>query len=80
MHQLTGDFYTVGELLDRTLKSIGMSLGISTNLQAVTAQYVGVRLEQKRLLLKPATNPYTHKIPRRTKAQKVKGQILILSF
>ena len=39
MHQLTGDFYTVGEILGHTLKGIGMSLGISTNLEAVTAQY-----------------------------------------
>ena len=45
MHQLTGDFYTVGEILGHTLKGIGMSLGISTNLEAVTAQYVNVRLE-----------------------------------
>ena len=47
MHQLTGDFYTVGEILGHTLKGIGMSLGISTNLEAVTAQYVDVRLERK---------------------------------
>ena len=42
MHQLTGDFYTVGEILGHTLKGIGISLGISTNLEAVTAQYVCV--------------------------------------
>ena len=40
-------FYTVGEILGHTLKGIGMSLGISTNLEAVTAQYVDVRLERK---------------------------------
>ena len=51
MHQLTGDFYTVGEILGHTLKGIGMSLGISTNLEAVTAQYVNVRLERKRAVL-----------------------------
>jgi integrase len=51
MHQLTGDFYTVGEILGHTLKGIGMSLGISTNLEAVTAQYVDVRLERKREVL-----------------------------
>lgn len=43
MHQLTGDLYTVGEILGHTLKGIGMSLGISTSLEAVTAQYVDVR-------------------------------------
>ena len=52
MHQLTGDFYTVGEILGHTLKGIGMSLGISTNLEAVTAQYVNVRLERKKAVLK----------------------------
>ena len=46
MHQLTGDFYKVGEILEHTLKGIGMSLGIATNLEAVTAQYVDVRLER----------------------------------
>ena len=34
-----------------TLKGIGMSLGISTNLEAVTAQYVNVRLERKKAVL-----------------------------
>ena len=51
MHQLTGDFYTVGEILGHTLKGIGISLGISTNLEAVTAQYVDVRLDRKRTVL-----------------------------
>jgi len=51
MHQLTGDFYTVGEILGHTLKGIGMSLGISTNLDAVTARYVDVRLERKKEVL-----------------------------
>lgn len=51
MHQLTGDFYTVGEILGHTLKGIGISLGISTNLEVVTAQYVDVRLERKQRVL-----------------------------
>lgn len=51
MHQLTGDFYTVGEILGHTLKGIGISLGISTNLEAVTAQYVDVRLDRKKVVL-----------------------------
>lgn len=37
MHELTGDFYTVGEILGHTLKGIGLSLGISTNMADVTA-------------------------------------------
>jgi integrase len=47
MHQLTGDFYTVGEILGHTLKGIGIQLGISSSLDAVTARYVDVRLERK---------------------------------
>ena len=39
------------ETLVNTLKGIGMSLGISTNLEAVTAQYVDVRLERKKTVL-----------------------------
>ena len=51
IHQLTGDFYTVGMVLGHSLKGIGMALGISTNLEAVTAQYVDVRLDRKRIVL-----------------------------
>ena len=50
-HQLTGDFCTVGGILGHTLKGIGISLGISTNLEAVIAQYVDVRLERKKSVL-----------------------------
>jgi integrase len=51
MHQLTGDFYTVGEILGYTLKGIGMSLGMSTNMDAVAAVYVDIRLERKMTVL-----------------------------
>lgn len=61
MHQLTGDFYTVGEILGHTLKGIGMSLGISTNLEAVTAQYVDVRLEPRSRYWKFITRLYINK-------------------
>lgn len=47
MYELTGDFYTVGEILGHTLKGVGMALGISTKLDAVTAQYIDVRIERK---------------------------------
>jgi len=30
MHQLTGDFYTVGKILGHSLKDIGIQLGISS--------------------------------------------------
>lgn len=51
MHQLTGDFFTVGEILGHTLKGIGITLGISGNLDAVTKQYVEVRVDRKRAVL-----------------------------
>ncbi|MDR2783139.1 MAG: tyrosine-type recombinase/integrase [Treponema sp.] len=51
MHQLTGDFYTVGEILGHTLAGIGASLGLSMNFEAVTARYVDVRLERKKEVL-----------------------------
>ena len=51
MHQLTGDFFTVGMILGHSLKGAGIQLGISTKLDAVTAQYVDVRLERKKEVL-----------------------------
>lgn len=51
MHQLTGDFYTVGQILGHSLKGIGIQLQLSNNLEAVTAQYVDVRVERKRVVL-----------------------------
>lgn len=51
MHQLTGDFYTVGKILGHSLKGVGMHLGISTNLEAVTERYVDVRVDRKKIVL-----------------------------
>ena len=51
MHQLTGDFYTVGMILGHSLKGVGIQLGISTNLEVVTAQYIDVRLDRKKIVL-----------------------------
>jgi integrase len=51
MHQLTGDFFTVGMILGHSLKGVGIQLGISTKLDAVTARYVDVRLERKKEVL-----------------------------
>ena len=51
MHQLTGDFYTIGQILGHSLKGIGIQLQLSNNLEAVTAQYVDVRMERKLLVL-----------------------------
>ena len=51
MHELTGDFFTVGMILGHSLKGTGIQLGISSKLEAVTAQYVDVRLERKQEVL-----------------------------
>ena len=51
MHQLTGDFYTVSKILGHSLKGVGNMLGISGNLDSVTAQYVEVRLERMKEVL-----------------------------
>ena len=56
MHQLTGDFYTVGKILGHSLKGIGIQLGISTNMEATTAQYVDVRLDRIRVVLQTYHN------------------------
>lgn len=47
MHQITGDFYTTGEVLGHTLAGISASLGLSMSFDSVTARYVDVRLERK---------------------------------
>ena len=51
MHQLTGDFYTVGEILGHTLAGINASLGLPMSYEAVTARYVDVRFERKKEVL-----------------------------
>jgi integrase len=51
LHGLTGDFYTVGEILGHTLKGLGLTLGITGNLESVTAQYIDVRLDRKKMIL-----------------------------
>ena len=56
MHQLTGDFYTVGKIFGHSLKGIGIQLGSSTNLEATTTQYVDVRLDRIRVILQTYHN------------------------
>jgi len=51
MHELTGDFYTVSQILGHSLKGIGVQLHMSNNLESVTAQYVDVRLDRKAVVL-----------------------------
>ena len=68
MHQLTGDFYTVGEVLGHTLAGIEASLGLSMNFEAVTARYVDVRLERKKEVL-DAYHAAVHPAPMLDKAK-----------
>jgi len=58
MHELTDDFYAVGKILGHSLKGVGIQLGISTSLEATTAQYVDVRIDRKAVVL----NTYHHAI------------------
>lgn len=51
MYQLTGDFYTVGEILGHSLKGIGNQLNLSGSFEAVTDRYIDVRLERKKFVL-----------------------------
>ena len=51
MHEVTGDFFTVGQILGHSLKGIGIQLGVSSSLEAATAQYVNVRLDRKLVVL-----------------------------
>jgi integrase len=60
MHELTGDFYTVGQILGHSLKGIGLSLGISTNMADVTARYVDVRNSRKLVVLDAYHNALHH--------------------
>ncbi|WP_321004418.1 hypothetical protein [Eisenbergiella porci] len=72
MHQLTGDFYTVGEILGHTLAGIGASLGLSMN----SARYVDVRLERKKEVLDAYHNALEKADPAQAKeaaAKKAKG-------
>ena len=66
IYQLTGDFCTVGMILGHSLKGIGIQLGISINLEAVTAQYIDVRLDRKQTVLDAYHNAL---YPNRTKKE-----------
>lgn len=61
MHQLTGDFYTVGQILGHSLKGVGLQLNLASNLDSVTAQYVDVRLERKQIVLEAYHNAVLQK-------------------
>lgn len=52
MHQLTGDYYTVSEILGHTLEGTAKSLGFTAQVNTVTARYVEVRRERKLAMLK----------------------------
>ena len=74
MHKLTVDFYTVGEILGHTLKGIGLSLGISTNMADVTTRYVDVRLDRKRTVLEAYHNAMFPREAERLAAKKLSAR------
>lgn len=47
MHQLTGDFHTVSEILGHTLEGTAKSLGLAAQVNPVTAGYIEVRQVRK---------------------------------
>ncbi len=51
MHELTGDFYTVGNILGHSMGGTARQLQIPTGLDTTTARYVNVRLDRKRTVL-----------------------------
>lgn len=51
MHQLTGDYYTISEILGHTLEGTAKSLGFTAQVNTVTARYVEVRRERKLAVL-----------------------------
>ena len=52
MHELTGDFLTVATILGHSLKNMGISLGVTGNLDITTRHYVEVRNTRKAEVLK----------------------------
>ena len=51
MHELTGDFFTVGNILGHSMGGAGVQLNLPGGLDATTARYVSVRLDRKRTVL-----------------------------
>ena len=51
LHELTGDFFTTGEILGHSTKGIGIQLRMSNNLDSVTSHYVNVRVNRKLVVL-----------------------------
>ena len=48
MHELSGDFFTVGSILGHSLKGLGFYAGLA---DSATGQYISVRFERKRKVL-----------------------------
>ena len=64
MHELTGDFLTVASILGHSLKNMGISLGITGNLDITTRRYVDVRNTRKAEVLKSYHKGCDKKRPR----------------
>lgn len=58
MHELTGDFFTVGDILGHSMGGLCLSLGISSGFESVTARYVTVRFETKKQVLETYHNEF----------------------
>ena len=74
MHELTGDFYTVGEILGHTLNGVNTALGISPNMPDVTARYVEVRAPRKSIVLEAYHNAVFPREAERLAAKMSKGR------
>lgn len=51
IHELTGDFYTVSQILGHSLKGVGIQLNMQGSMGSVTERYISVRLDRKREVL-----------------------------
>jgi len=56
IHELTGDFFTVGDILGHSFGGISSSLGIGSGFESVTTRYVNVRMETKKMVLEKYHN------------------------
>jgi integrase len=56
IHELTGEFYTISQILGHSIGGTSSQQGGKSKLSSVTAIYVDVRLERKKLVLEAYHN------------------------
>lgn len=76
LHELTGDFFTVGDILGQSLKGIGQELHISGNLEAVTERYINVRLKRKEEVLEKYHSEVFLQEKKEDTTKKEKGKVI----